>query len=153
MFQSSLLFYLQKMHLKKYLLGYPPQLLKAIGAVDIFTMINFYAYIFSFVVVCGAIQAMNIGISIISKETRFKTADFLLTKPASRFKILTSKLSAGITNLLITNIIYVGLSVFVLKTFQNTDFDMKIFLLISCSLFLEQLIFFALRNIYSSYRS
>lgn len=141
------------MLLKKYLLGYPPQLLKAIGAVDIFTMINFYAYIFSFVVVCGAIQAMNIGISIISKETRFKTADFLLTKPASRTKILTAKLLAGITSLLITNIIYIGFSIIVVKAFQTEDFNMKIFLLISCSLFLEQLIFFALRIIYGSYNA
>ena len=40
---------------------------------------------------------MNLGIGIISKEVRDKTADFLLTKPVSRVTILVAKMMAAFT--------------------------------------------------------
>ena len=86
--------------------GYPEELRKAIGlSVDsLATILGFYSYMFVYLKLCGAIQAMMIGISIVSKETREKTADFLLTKPIARPQIITSKLLAALTLLVITNI-------------------------------------------------
>gem|GEM_PF-6237711 len=40
------------------------------------TLEGFYSFVFSFVLLCGGIQAMNLGIAIVSKEVRDKTADF-----------------------------------------------------------------------------
>ncbi|HNX92769.1 MAG TPA: ABC transporter permease subunit, partial [Syntrophomonas sp.] len=77
---------------------------------SIATLEGFYSFVFSFVLLCGAIQAMNLGTAIVSKEVREKTADFLLTKPVSRIAIMTSKLLAAITALALTNIIYLGLT-------------------------------------------
>lgn len=110
---------------------------------SISTLEGFYSFVFVYIVLCGAIQAMNLGVSIVSKEVRDKTADFLLTKPVSRERILTFKLLAALASLLITNIIYLLITIPTTLT-VNTDFNMKIFLLISFTLFFVQLIFLAL---------
>jgi ABC-2 type transport system permease protein len=104
--------------------------------------------VFTFVVLCGAIQAMNIGTAIVSKEIRDKTADFLMTKPVSRDKILTSKLLAALSSLAITNIIYLGLTIPVAVTISH-DVNMKIFLMMSSTLFFVQVMFMTMGIIVS----
>jgi ABC-2 type transport system permease protein len=104
--------------------------------------------VFVYVVLCGAIQAMNLGISIVSKEVREKTADFLLTKPVSRERILTSKLLAALASLVITNIIYLIITVPITLTVKS-EFSMKIFLMITATLFFVQLMFISLGVIVS----
>ena len=81
---------------KNLLEGYPEAVRKAFGlTLDSFSSIlGFYSYIFVYVALCGSIQAMNLGLSIVSKEVSEKTADFLLTKPVTRKQILTAKLFA-----------------------------------------------------------
>src|SRR5512133_2182797 len=59
-----------------------------------FTVYGFYAYILGFAVLAGAIQAMNVGTGVISKEGAGKTADFLLSKPITRSRVVTAKLAA-----------------------------------------------------------
>jgi ABC-2 type transport system permease protein len=113
------------------------------------TLPGFYSFVFTFVVLCGAIQAMNLGTAILSKEVRDKTADFLMTKPVSRGMILTSKLLAALTSLVITNIIYLGLTVLAAAAVVG-DFDMGLFLMISITLFFVQLVFMALGIIVSA---
>jgi ABC-2 type transport system permease protein len=110
---------------------------------NISTLEGFYSFVFSFVVLCGAIQAMNLGTGIVSKEVRERTADFLLTKPISRSTIMMSKLLASFTVLVITNIIYLGLTVATAVAVIAT-FNMKIFLMISLTLFFVQIMFLAL---------
>ena len=79
---------------KAALQGYPEPIRKALGlSLEIATtMLGFYSFMFGYIILCGAIQAMNLGTSIVSKEVRDKTADFLMTKPVSRKQILTAKL-------------------------------------------------------------
>jgi len=110
---------------------------------SISTLEGFYSFVFVYIVLCGAIQAMNLGVSIISKEVREKTADFLLTKPVSREKILTSKLLAALASLVITNIIYFAITIPMTLTVKS-EFNMKIFLMISITLFFVQLMFMSL---------
>jgi hypothetical protein len=110
---------------------------------SISTLEGFYSFIFVYIVLCGAVQAMNLGLSIISKEIRDKTADFLLTKPVSRKSILTNKILAAITSLLITNIVYLIITICA-AFIVSSNFNMKIFLMISVTLFFVQLMFVAL---------
>jgi ABC-2 type transport system permease protein len=130
---------------EKLLQGYPEAVRKAFGLEsNIFSFLGFYSYVFLYIMLCGAIQAMNLGTSILSKEVRQKTADFLLTKPVAREEIITAKLLAALTTLIITNIIYLvtaGIMAFIVNT---ETFNMKIFILISITLFFVQLIFMAL---------
>ena len=71
---------------KEIMEGFPEPVRKALGlSVDsMSSILGFYSYIFLYITLCGAIQAMNLGTSIVSKEVREKTADFLLTKPVTR---------------------------------------------------------------------
>jgi len=110
---------------------------------SISTLEGFYSFVFSFVLLCGAIQAMNLGTAIVSKEVRDKTADFLMTKPVSRMRIMTSKLAAAFAALVITNIVYLGLTVSAAVAVVNA-FNLKIFFMISLTMFFVQLIFMAL---------
>ena len=115
---------------------------------SISTLVGFYSFVFTFIVLCGAIQAMNIGIAIISKEVRDKTADFLMTKPVSRNRIITFKLLAALSTLAITNIIYLGLTIAAIVFFVQA-FSLKLFLMISVTMFFIQLMFTALGIIVS----
>lgn len=110
---------------------------------SISTLEGFYSFVFSFVVLCGAIQAMNLGTAIVSKEVRDRTADFLMTKPVSRIYIMTSKLMAVFSALVITNIIYQMLTILAAVAVVNS-FNLKTFFMISLTLFFVQLIFMAL---------
>lgn len=115
---------------------------------SISTLVGFYSFVFSFIVLCGGIQAMNIGTSILSKEVREKTADFLMTKPVSRHRILTSKILAALATLVITNIIYLGLTIAAVAALVQ-DFNLKLFLMISVTMFFVQLMFTTLGIIVS----
>lgn len=131
--------------------GFPIEMRKAIGlSVDSFaTLIGFYSYSFLYLKLCGAIQAMNLGVSIVSKETREKTADFLLTKPVTRTQIITSKLLAALTSLFITNVFFISATLIMASIVATVDYSVKVLFMIGISLFFIQLIFLALGVIVS----
>lgn len=131
---------------KKLLGAYPPSVRAMLGiSIDnITSILGFYSMIFSFITLCGAIQAMNLGLSILSKESRERTADFLLVKPVSRVAIVNSKLLAALTMLLATNIIYYAAASMVANIVKTTDYSNKLFFMISLTMFFIQLIFLAI---------
>lgn len=136
----------------KLLESLPIALRNAIGLSldNIGSLLGFYSTLtFLYITLCGAIQAMNLGTSIVSKEVREKTADFLLTKPVSRVQIMTAKLFAALTSLVITNAIYIVVASIMASFTASQAFSMKIFLLISATLFFIQLMFLALGVIVS----
>ncbi|WP_413305036.1 ABC transporter permease subunit [Bacillus sp. 1P10SD] len=136
---------------KKLLEGYPEGVRKAIGLnlENLFSILGFYCYALSFITLCGAIQAMNLGTSIVSKEAREKTADFLLTKPVTRTMIVTAKLLAAFSSLVITNIVYITAAAIIASQVKTEDFSLKLLILLSLTVFFIQLIFLALGIILS----
>lgn len=133
--------------LKKLLESLPLALRDAMGLslANIGSLLGFYSTLtFLYIPLCGAIQAMNIGTSIVSKEVREKTADFLLTKPVTRVQIMTAKLLAALTSLVITNVFFLIVASIMASVITSQAFSMKIFLLISATLFLIQLMFLAI---------
>ena len=136
---------------KKLLAGYPLAMRRAIGLnlENIFTILGFYSYALTFITLCAAIQAMNLGTGIVSKEVREKTADFLLTKPVTRTRILTSKLLAALTSLLITNLVYLLSVNFIALQVKTVDYSVKKFVLLSLTILFTQLIFLAIGIIIS----
>jgi ABC-2 type transport system permease protein len=132
--------------------GFPVELRKAIGlSVDsIATLLGFFSYAFTYVKLAGAIQAMNLGTSILSKETREKTADFLLTKPVTRSRIVTSKLLASLVSLVLTNIFFIASTMVFAAAVAGSDFNRTELFLVSGSLFFLQLMFLALGIIVSA---
>ncbi|HEY8911260.1 MAG TPA: ABC transporter permease subunit [Desulfosporosinus sp.] len=133
--------------LKKLFESYPLVVRNAIGLSldNIGSLLGFYSSItFLYITLCGAIQAMNLGTSIVSKEIREKTADFLLTKPVSRIQIMTAKLLAALASLVITNAIYLVVASIMASVTTSQAFSLNLFLMISATLFFIQLMFLAL---------
>ncbi|MFA6939970.1 MAG: ABC transporter permease subunit [Clostridiaceae bacterium] len=131
---------------KKLLSNYPAPVRAMLGInLDYITSIlGFYSMIFSFIILFGAIQAMNLGVSILSKESRDRTADFLLVKPVSRSAIVTAKLLAALTAILTTDIIFYAATIIMANAVKTGDFDGKLFFMINLTLLFMQLIFLAL---------
>jgi ABC-2 type transport system permease protein len=132
--------------IRELLEGYPPALLKAFGfdIESIFTPLGFYSLVFKYIILCGSIQAMILGVSLIAKEFNRKTADFLMTKPVSRANILTNKVLASVISLIITDIIVFALSWFAFNYISREPIDFRLFIMISLTLFLIEMIFYVL---------
>ncbi|MFO0862199.1 MAG: ABC transporter permease subunit [Candidatus Saccharibacteria bacterium] len=125
---------------------YPKALLTAINfQFSIFySVYGLFSYMLTFIWVAGAIMAMNYGVSVIGKETSGRTADFLLSKPVGRVRVLSEKFAATFVLILITNIFFTSLTFLGAKVISNTGFSEKSFLLLSVSLFFIQLFFVTL---------
>lgn len=132
--------------LQRLIMGYPEVIRNALGiAVDNFaSFLGFYSFSFLYITLCGAIQAMNIGTGILSKEVREKTADFLLTKPVSRQRIITAKLLAALTSLGLTNVVFFSVVSLMSSVATTASFSRKVFLMVTLTLFFVQLMFLAL---------
>lgn len=131
---------------------FPPELLAAFGMenMDLATVLGFFSFIFFFIQLCLAIQAANYGFGLVSVEESELTADFLLSKPVSRTQVLTSKLLAALTCLLLTNVV-VWVSTFIAITLfrKGRGYDMATLLLLLASLLIFQLFFLSVGLIIS----
>ncbi len=86
--------------------NYPKELLAFFGMrpdLPMSSLLGYFSLTFGMMQIPIAIQAANYGIAMLSVEEREMTADFLLTKPISRTKIMVSKFLASLTSLLIVN--------------------------------------------------
>lgn len=130
--------------LEAILANFPPELLKALGisSLNLARVLEFYAFIFLYILLIGAVFAMKSGLSVLSEETRSKTADFLLTKPISRVVILNAKISAVFTALLLQSLLFILCSYLIVRVYGS--FSRSLFLLIAVSLIQLQLFFTAL---------
>lgn len=125
---------------------FPKEVLDAFS-IDIDTLLSFngfYGYIFTYLSIALGIMGMNLGIGLFSKEITGKTADFLLTKPLTRTKIVTYKIAAGIWIVLVTNILLTLFTLVMKLLLEDNGEGLSVMLLISLSGFLIQLVFFAL---------
>lgn len=131
---------------KELLSSYPATVRAMLGInLDYITSIlGFYSMIFSFITLCGAIQAMNMGVSILSKESRERTADFLLVKPVSRSAIVSAKLLAAFTMIIATNVIFSAASTILANIVKTGDLNGRLFFMINLTLLFIQLIFLAI---------
>jgi ABC-2 type transport system permease protein len=132
--------------LKQALNNMPPAVVKVFGlnTESFLSLLGFYSFTFIYLTLCGAIQAMNLGISILSKEESGRTADFLLTKPVTRSQVMTGKLSAVFTALVLTNVTYTAAARIMASAVTSETYSVKAFYMISITLLFVQLIFASL---------
>lgn len=107
--------------------------------------INFGEFLGFFGVECGNVLGLGgaffaalLGISALAKEEKEHTAEFLLTHPVSRTRVITEKLCAVIVQIVILNLAVIAvtaLSVLII----GEEADIKIFALLFLSFFLMQL--------------
>ncbi|ADJ26583.1 putative ABC-2 type transport system permease protein [Dehalogenimonas lykanthroporepellens BL-DC-9] len=131
--------------------NFPEAFKRAFGLThDLSTILGFFGLIGIYLFLAGAIFSSHLGLNAVSVEERDLTADFLISKPVTRNRILTAKISAGLVHLVIFNIA-MGLICWAgMESFGGgQDYSMKAFLLIMGGLFIFQLLFYAIGLIIS----
>ena len=130
--------------MNEFLARYPKELIAAFGManMDLSTVLGFYSFLFLFVQLCLAVQASNYGFGLVSIEESELTADFLLSKPVSRAQVLTSKLLAAITCLVITDVVVWVVTLVALYLFRDgREYELSTLLLLLSSVLFFQAFF------------
>ncbi len=130
--------------LARMMAAFPEELLIAFGMTDMnfTTVLGFYGVVFLFCQICLAIQASNYGFSLLSIEEREFTADFLLPKPVSRGKILSSKLLAALLALTLTNAaVWISSFLVINLVRKGQSYDTKTLVLVLLTIVVFQLFF------------
>jgi ABC-2 type transport system permease protein len=125
---------------------FPPALLEAFGMnrMDLSSVLGYYSFLLVFVQLCLAIQAGNYGFGLVSIEENELTADFLLTKPVSRIQVLTSKLLAALTSLVLTElVVWITSFVAILAFRGGRPYEISLLIQLMLSLVVFQLFFLA----------
>jgi ABC-2 type transport system permease protein len=92
-----------------------------VGSLDMSTASGFYGVLFLYVVLLATIHATMIGATIISKEERDKTVEFLFVKPMPRKKIIGIKLLAALTQVGILSTITWAASLLIVGRYSNGE--------------------------------
>jgi len=92
--------------------SFPKALLQAMGMehLGFGGTLGYYSFMMLYILLAGSIQAMNLGVSVLSAEVRDKTADFLYAKPISRSSVVFWKISAVFLQIILTNLVFISLS-------------------------------------------
>jgi|GEM_PF-281702 len=108
------------------------------------TPMGTYAFLTFYVFLACAINGMNLGLKMITKEYLQNTADFILTKPYSRGKVFISKILAIIISALIIGLAYFLGSWMGMLIGAGGDYNFPAMTLIAFSIVFIQLIYAAL---------
>ena len=123
-----------------------PKFLQAmwgLSSLDITTAVGYFGVLFSYLALMSGIHASMLGTSIIYKEERDKTVEFLMTRPVSRKRIVTAKFMAALTNIIIFNVVTFVASYITLRGFTD-DNILKVIILSMIAMFFLQLVFLAI---------
>lgn len=86
----------------------------------------------------GGFFAALAGISVLANEEKERTAEFLLTHPVSRFSVVSQKLLSVLTQVVVLNVVVVGVSL-ISAAAIGEEFEMKEFLLLHIAYLIMQL--------------
>jgi ABC-2 type transport system permease protein len=101
--------------------------------------IDYYAYIFQYILLAAMIQFMIMGAGLISREEDGGTINFLYAKPLSRSSIVTTKFLAGLTYAAVFFVVFTASACAVLAAVDAAPINFGVMLLFSCALSLGQL--------------
>ncbi len=121
-----------------------PEIFKTMFGLSTFDLTHvggYYGVFFLYFILLGSIHAVMLGAVIISKEERDKTADFLLTKPVSRVRIITSKLVAALINIVAFNLTTLIASIIIVDMYNQGQSITGDIIKLMIALFIIQLIF------------
>lgn len=121
-----------------------------LGNIDLSDVMGFFAFMFMYFTVIGAIYAISLGLSLLSNESRDKTSDFLIAKPVKRKRIVHIKLLVGLSLIFLTNLIF-WLAAFIFLNIMDSTFSKELYLLYCGSLLLIQIFFLGLGMLMSVY--
>lgn len=119
------------------------QVIFGLTGFDLTKASGFFGVLFLYLAVMGAVHAVLLGSGLISKEERDKTSEFLYAKPVSRAHAITSKLLAGLANLVVLNLVTMWSSFYFVGYYGKGEDNSREILLLMAGLFFLQLIFFS----------
>lgn len=115
---------------------------------DLSTASGFYGVLFLYIVLVATVHAVLLGSEIIAKEERDKTSEFLFARPISRSRAITAKLSAGLINLVVINIVTLLSSLYFINYFTKGNTVSSVYILM-LAMFILQLIFFSIGSAFA----
>lgn len=124
----------------------PQGLLEAFGMANAnLTTINGYLSVMAlYIYIMLGIYAILLGCNIVAKEERDKTAEFLMTLPVTRVKILISKIIASAINILILTSISMASIVAIVQKYDPDSSNYRFIWLLFLATLVIQMIFFSL---------
>jgi ABC-2 type transport system permease protein len=125
------------------LAGMPKSMLAILGMgdSDISTPTGYYGLLFIYLLLMATIHAAMLGATIIAKEERDKTSEFLFVKPVSRNRVITAKLLAAFLNILFLNLVTFVSSVGLVGKYSNGEVVTKDIAITMAGMFILQLLF------------
>ena len=105
--------------------GLPPVILDALNfsAFNLTTITGYFGVVFPYYALIVSIFAIMLGSEIIAKEERDKTAEFFLTFPVTRGRVITAKILAAVVNCLsLALFTWVAIWVFMSRFQPGNDF-------------------------------
>lgn len=111
------------------------------GSFDLSKASGYYGMLFFYLLIMATIHAVMLGAGIIAKEERDKTTEFLIVKPISRNKIITSKLLAALANIIIFNLVTLVSSIAILGNYSKGEDITGEISILMVSMFILQVMF------------
>lgn len=119
------------------------QIMFGVEGLDFSTALDYYITMYYYYVLIAFLFAANLGFNIIHKEEKYKTAEFLYTKPMSRRKIILSKIITGLINVFILATVTALTSLLILLPIIEASYLSKIVLVTSSGMLFAQIVFFS----------
>ncbi len=132
--------------LVKVLADFPKAFLQAFGMdTDFTTVLGYFSMLGPYLTLFGAIFSANLGLNAVLPEEMERTADFLLTKPVVRRKLLSHKVLAALVHLVLFALV-IGLSdlLFIKLYTGGNPFNLQTYLVMIFGIFLMEGLFFSL---------
>lgn len=117
------------------------QAIMGTGSLDLTTINGYYGVLYLYLLVMASIHAAILGATIVSKEERDKTAEFLFVKPVSRSRVISAKLAASITIILLFNGVTLLLSILFVSLMNDSDSIITEIVLLMGGMLMLQLLF------------
>lgn len=139
-------------YIDEFMKSIPESILSAMGMSDlnIATLDGFISTISLYLYLLLGIHSVLLGSSIISKEERDKTAEYLFALPVSRERVVIGKTIAAIINLIILNIVTLVSMLISTINYEKTDGYYSFIGLMFLAIFLIQLVFLSVGMLVSA---
>lgn len=121
-----------------------PKSLRAVlgfSTLDLSKASGYYGMLFLYLLLMATIHAAMLGATIIAKEERDKTSEFLFVKPVSRSTIITAKLLAAFTNIVIFNLATFASSIILLGKYSEGEAVNGEIAILMAAMFILQVLF------------
>jgi len=133
------------------------QLIFGVYKADLTIPLGFYIVMYYWIGLIVFVHAVYTGASIIMKESRDKTAEFIFTKPYKRRTIVTAKLLAGVFSITVMCVVIVALSAIGMIQVTGDSSLTGVILVSGIGMFITQLVLMSLgllcSAIFKTYKS